>query len=156
MLPWPLEVQEYIKATLVTANLPKLFGFPCLSFYIYPLGPSDSGINVLQCRHSCFQLSVLQNKQPGIHWCCLVAVCGLRSFSDVFQHNFDTVFYCLVVDNANCHDLSEIILQFKLRKFTASNHEPMSEGTVAASPRLVKRELICISEELFGTIASLK
>lgn len=126
---------------------------------IYPLRASDSGISFHHCRCSCFQLSILKTvrqPQPGICWCCLVSVCGPGSFSDVFQHCFDIIFYSSIVNDAIWHYMSEIILQLKLRKFMASKQGPMSEGTVAVSPGLVKRELICINVELFGTIVSLK
>lgn len=126
---------------------------------IYPLRASDSSISFHHCRRSCFQLSILKTvrqQQPGICWCCLVSICGPGTFSDVFQHCFDIIFYSLIENDAIWHYKSEIILQLKLRKFVASKQGPMSEGTVAVSPGLVKRELICIKVEWFGTIVSLK
>lgn len=135
------------------------FFFLLAYLLIYPLRASDSGISFRHSRRSCFQLSILKTvrqRQPGICWCCLVSVCGPGSFSDVFQHCSDIISYPSIVNDAIWHYMSEIILQLKLRKFMASKQGPMSEGTVAVSPGLVKRELICINVGLFGTIVSLK
>lgn len=91
--------------------------------FIYPLGLS--GINFQQCRYACFQCFILQNIgcwQPRIHWCYPVAWNGPGSFLwPDFQHYFGIIFYCSVVNNANWHHVSGIILQFKLHKYTASS-----------------------------------
>lgn len=59
----------------------------------------------------------------------LVLPCGcmwIRAFViDVFQHFFDIIFYCSLVNNANRHYMSEIIHQFKWHKFMAPKQRGM-------------------------------
>lgn len=144
-----------VAAALVTTNLAKLFVSPSYLF-IQPLSLSDwyqsSPVHVFLfppfCSKKC---QALATRDSLVLPCCM----WIRVFViDVFQHFFGIIFYCSFVNNANRHYMSEIILQFKLHKFMVSKQRGKSEGTVAISPGLVTRKLVCIG--MYGTIVLLK
>lgn len=118
---WLAQSYWEVAATLVTTSLTKLFFSPCLSFCttIKPLWYQSSPVQVfLFSPFYCKKHQALATRDSLVLPCCCM---WIRVFViDVFQQFFDNIFYCSLVNNADRHYMSEIILQFKLHKFMAS------------------------------------